>query len=189
MTLPCLRNPHEFSQNLLTSANPHEKYNNSDYSENPPAVVPRKYHLRKPIITFRKILQKFMVILFIWKLNTVKWLGLIHYSLCMKNLQSRPISDSRNSELTTNLVKIKNRPSRPLKIMRLTFPETRRKVLMFRLKNLFKTRRYQQNIHVSIQNKICISSSSKQNHHKNPNSSSFIIQSFNQSLILIIIIP
>ena len=170
MTLPCLRNPHEFSQNLLTSANPHEKYNNSDYSENPPAVVPRKYHLRKPIITFRKILQKFMVILFIWKLNTVKWLGLIHYSLCMKNLQSRPISDSRNSELTTHLVKIKNHPSRPLKIKRLTFPETRWNVLMSRLKNIFKTRRHQQNIHVSIQWKFCISSSSKQNHYKNPNS-------------------
>ena len=170
MILTCLRNPHEFSQNLLTSANPHEKYNNSDYSENPPAVVPRKYHLGKPIITFRKILQKFMVILFIWKLNTVKWLGLIHYSLCMKNLQSRPISDSRNSELTTNLVKIKNHLSRPLKITRLTFPETRWKVFIFRLKNIFKTRKHQRNIPVSIQCKFCISSNSKQNHSKNPNS-------------------
>ena len=170
MTLTCLRNPHEFSQNLLTSANPHEKYNNSDYSENSPAVVPRKYHFGKPIITFRKILQKFMVILFIWKLNTVKWLGLNHYSLCMKNLQSRPISDSRISKLTTNLVKIKNHLSRPLKITRLTFPETRWKVLTSRLKNIFKTRKHQQNIPVSIQCKFCISSNSKQNHSKNPNS-------------------
>ena len=169
MILTCLRNPHEFSQNLLVSVNPHEKYNNLDYSENPPAVVLKKYHLERPIITFRKILQKFMVILYIWKLNSAEWHGLTHYSLCMKNLQSRPISDSGISELTTNLVKIKNQPSRPLKIMRLTFPETRRKVLMFRLKKLFKTRRHQQNIHVSIQRKICISSSSKQNHHKNPN--------------------
>ena len=83
----------------------------------------------------------------------ILWIKSLYF--WMKNRQSGLISKSRILDSTLNRSKIKNQPSRPLKILWLTFPETRQIVLMFRLKKLRKTRWDHLFILLPIRPKFC----------------------------------